>query len=60
MSAAIAATLWLSKNYADSLKLLLVVPVAAAVYLLAAKFLHIEMLSLLTGRKQNAKDANLL
>jgi hypothetical protein len=30
------------------------------VYLLTAKFLHIEMLSLLTGRKQNAKDANLL
>jgi putative peptidoglycan lipid II flippase len=60
MSAAIAATLWLSKNYADILKLLLVVPVAAAVYLLAAKFLHIKMLSLLTGRKQNAKDANLL
>lgn len=60
MSAAIAATLWLSKNYADIFKLLLVVPVAAAVYLLTAKFLHIEMLSLLTGRKQNAKDANLL
>jgi putative peptidoglycan lipid II flippase len=52
MSATIAATLWLSKNFADILKLLLVVPVAATVYLLAAKALNIEMLSLLTGRKQ--------
>ncbi len=52
MSAAIALTLWLSKNYADILKLLLVVPTAAAVYLLAAKALDIEMLSLLTSGKQ--------
>ena len=55
MSAAIASTLWLSKNYADIIKLLLVVPVAAAVYLLAAKFLHIKMLYLLTGRGQAMK-----
>jgi len=55
MSAAIASTLWLSKNYADIFKLLLVVPVAAAVYLLAAKFLHIKMLYLLTGRGQAMK-----
>ncbi|UCF43823.1 MAG: murein biosynthesis integral membrane protein MurJ [Planctomycetota bacterium] len=52
MSAAIALTLWLSKNHADILKLLLVVPTSAAVYLLAAKFLHIEMLSLLTASKR--------
>jgi putative peptidoglycan lipid II flippase len=52
MSAAIALTLSLSKNYADILKLLLVVPTAAAVYLLAAKALDIEMLSLLTSDKQ--------
>jgi putative peptidoglycan lipid II flippase len=60
MSTAIAATLWLSKNYSDIFKLLLVVPVATVVYLLAAKFLHIKMLALLTGGRQNAKDANLL
>lgn len=58
MSAAIALTLWLSKNYADILKLLLVVPTAAAVYLLAAKALHTEMLSLLTSGKQpNGQEA---
>jgi len=54
MSAAIAAALWLSKNWADIFKLLLVVPGAAGVYLLAAKFLRIEMLSLLTGGKRQA------
>ncbi len=43
MSAAIVATLWLSKNYADIFKLLLVVPTAAAVFLLAAKFLRINL-----------------
>lgn len=53
MSAAIVATLWLSKGYADIFKLLLVVPTAAAVFLLMAKLLHIEMLSLLTGGKQH-------
>jgi len=52
MSAAIAVTLWLSKNYPNSIKLLLVVPAAAAVYLLAAKLLKIEMLSLLTASKR--------
>ena len=49
MCAAIAVGLSLSKDLADMFKLLLVVPSAAAVYLLAAKLLRIEMLSLLTG-----------
>lgn len=35
----------------DILRLVVVVPSAAAVYVLAAKFLHIEMLSLFTGRR---------
>ena len=52
MSAAIAAALWLSKNCHSIVKLLLVVSSASAVYLLAAKILNIEMLSLLTGRRQ--------
>jgi len=43
MSATIVAALWLSKNYADIFKLLLVVPTAAAVFLLAAKFLRINL-----------------
>jgi hypothetical protein len=33
----------------DILRLAVVVPSAAAAYVLAAKFLHIEMLSLFTG-----------
>ncbi len=36
----------------DILRLAAVVPSAAAVYLLAAKILHIEMLSLLTGHRE--------
>ncbi len=52
MSAAIVIAMWLSKSWPDIFKLLLVVPSAAAVYLLVAKILHIEMLSLLTGRKR--------
>jgi len=43
MSATIVAALWLSKNYADIFKLLLVVPSGAAVFLLAAKFLRINL-----------------
>lgn len=51
-----AAIMTLMKNlpdgrFSDILRLAVVVPVAAAVYLLAAKSLHIEMLSLLTGAK---------
>ncbi|GAI22874.1 unnamed protein product [marine sediment metagenome] len=49
-----AAIMALMKNLPDGrsfdiLRLAVVVPSAAAVYVLAAKFLHIEMLSLLTG-----------
>ncbi|MHC4657942.1 MAG: murein biosynthesis integral membrane protein MurJ, partial [Planctomycetota bacterium] len=51
MCVAVAAALWISRDWADVFKLLLVVPSAAAVYLLAARFLHIEALSLLTGSK---------
>ncbi len=43
MSASIVAMLWMSKNYADIFKLLLVVPTAAAAFLLAAKLLHINL-----------------
>ena len=43
MSATIVAALWLSKNYADIFKLLLVIPTAAAVFLLAAKLLRINL-----------------
>ena len=42
----------------DILRLALLVPTTAIVYLLAAKFLHIEMLSLLTGRRPLQKSAN--
>ncbi len=60
MSAAIVAALWISKNFANIFKLLLVVPTAAVVFLLAAKLLHIEMLSLLTGRKsENQKSSGI-
>ena len=48
MSAVIVVTLWLSKNTSDIFKLLVVVPSAAGVYLLAAKSLRIKMLSMLT------------
>ncbi len=49
-----AAIMFLCKNLPDGrsfdiLRLAVVVPSAAAVYVLAAKFLHIEMLSLFTG-----------
>jgi hypothetical protein len=40
-------------RWSDILRLAVVVPSAAAVYLLAAKFLHIEMLSLLTGARRS-------
>jgi putative peptidoglycan lipid II flippase len=42
----------------DILRLVVVVPSAAGVYLLAAKFLRIEMLSLLTGGKSIEKTAS--
>ena len=56
MCAAIAVGLYLSKGWADMFKLVLVVPSAAAAYLLAAKLLRIEMLSLLTGRRTKTED----
>jgi putative peptidoglycan lipid II flippase len=51
-----AGLLYLCRNlpgglWFDILRLAVVVPSAAAVYVLAAKFLHIEMLSLFTGGK---------
>ncbi len=55
MTAMIGAALWLSKNWADIFKLLLIVPSAAAVYLLSAKVLHIEVLSLVTGSARRDK-----
>jgi len=56
-----ALVLALMRNLPDDfwfniLRLAVVVPAAAAVYLLAAKILHIEMLSLLTG---GTKDSNI-
>jgi peptidoglycan biosynthesis protein MviN/MurJ (putative lipid II flippase) len=47
-----------SKGIAVLFKLLLAVPSGAAVYLLAAKFLRIEMLSLLTGARQIPLSGN--
>ena len=47
MSATVIIALVLAKSCSDIFKLLLAVPSGAAVYLLAAKFLRIEMLSLL-------------
>ncbi len=52
MSATVAITLGFSKSWPCIFKLLLTVPSAVMVYLLAAKFLHIEELTLLTGSKK--------
>jgi len=57
MSAAAIIAMSLTKNSADGIKLLLTVPSATAVYLLAAKFLRIEMLSLLTSSRQEKHTA---
>ena len=51
MSITILAAMWISKDWHCIFKLLMIVPASAATYLLAAKLLRIEMLSLLTGRK---------
>jgi len=61
MSATIAITLWLSKDYHSIYKLLLTIPTATAVFILTAKLLRIEMLSLFTtpikdGRGLTAGD----
>lgn len=52
MSATVIIALWLSRSWANIFKLLLIVPSATGVYVLAAKFLRIEMLSLLTAGKE--------
>ncbi len=57
MGAVGAALLYLCRNLPDGflsdiLRIAAVVPAAAAVYLLTAKLLHIEMLSLLTGNRR--------
>jgi putative peptidoglycan lipid II flippase len=52
MYAVILIVLVFSKDLADIFKLLLTVPLAVVVYILAAKFLRIEMLSLLIGSRQ--------
>ncbi len=54
MCIAIFAVLWISKNLPDIIKLLLTVPVAAGTYYLSAKFMHIEMLSMMFGENKNA------
>jgi putative peptidoglycan lipid II flippase len=57
MSAAVLIILWLLQSWADSYKLLFCVPSAIVMYILAAKFLHIDELSLLTGRKDKDKQS---
>ena len=50
---------WLSESWSNIFKLLLIVPLAALAYLLAAKFLRIEMLSVLFGGSRgNSESAN--
>jgi putative peptidoglycan lipid II flippase len=61
MCAVSAAIIFLMSKLPDDrsfniLRLAAVVPSAAGVYVLAAKLLRIEMLSLLTGRRQIAAD----
>jgi len=57
MCAAIAAAVWVSKNWSPLLKLIAIVPVSAGTYLISAKLMRIEMLSLLTGKKpENGKS----
>ncbi len=43
MSVTILAALWISKNFSDIFKLLLVIPAAVATYLLVAKILRINL-----------------
>lgn len=51
MCAAITVTAWLSRNCSPFIKLIVIVPVSTGTYLIAAKLMRIEMLSLLTGKK---------
>jgi putative peptidoglycan lipid II flippase len=60
MSLAGAAVVWLMRGLPDSrgsntLRLVAVVPSAAVVYVLAAKLLRLEMLSLLIGRRDDSR-----
>jgi putative peptidoglycan lipid II flippase len=55
MYGAVVIALAFSKDLPNIFKLLLAVPSGVVIYLLAAKFLRIEMLSLLTGTRQIAK-----
>ncbi len=59
MAGVILFAQWLSESWSHIFKLLLIVPSSATAYLLAAKFLRIEMLSLLFGgSRSNSKSAN--
>jgi len=60
MAAAGLTALWLSAGWADIFKLILTIPIAAAVYWLAAKLLRIEMLGLLIGSKSRGNAGGLL
>jgi len=53
MSATLVIALWISKSWSDIFKLLLTIPSAAIVYLLASKLLHIEQFAILTGSREN-------
>jgi len=56
MAVTVRVVMALTKSYAEIFTLLLAVPAAAAVYLLTAKLLRIEMLSLLTAGKTREPD----
>ena len=59
MAGVILFAQWLSESWSNIFKLLLIVPSAAAAYWVAAKFLRIEMLSVLfCGSRSNSESAN--
>ncbi len=58
MEAALLAVMAMLREHAPLIRLAVAVPVAAGVYLLAAKLLHVEMLSLLLGRRKTAAPAD--
>jgi putative peptidoglycan lipid II flippase len=59
MSAAVLVALGFSRGLPNIIKLLLAVPAGTIAYLLTAKYLRIEMLSLLTGTKPAAAGVDL-
>ena len=59
MSAAVLVALGFSRGLPNTIKLLLAVPAGTIAYLLTAKYLRIEMLSLLTGTKPAAGGVDL-